>query len=63
MCNTQRYLKAYILTINSHSAPLKVKGWVVGGPCDYCVTPVQIGLMDLGLLWDLVSGTGLGTRA
>ena len=34
-------------------------GWVggVGGPCDYCVTPVPIGL---GFLFGTALGLGLG---
>ena len=36
---------------------LKVVGWVVGGPCDYIVTPVPIGL---GFLFGTALGLGLG---
>ena len=45
---------------------IALKLWVVvGGPCDYCVTPVPIGLgFGFGFGFGFGSkGTGLGTRA
>ena len=43
--------------LGAYTQPLeKLGGEWVDGPCDYSVTPVPIGLLDLGLIWNLVSG-------
>ena len=54
----------FALFYQSTPSCLKVIGWGgVGGPCDYCVSPVQrigfLGFLDLVRIWGLL-GQGIG---